>query len=361
MLFRVMRTWAVGFSFCVASLCAGCTVSPAIHSNGLPKISRYTNPLQLEWALSRYSTLAVSSPQTSPSLAQEACQGWRKMTFDLASARQYPRMLRMSAEAAGLLAAIDELPAAMSRHPLPLTCQVNLSPLTAAAAPVPPAAAVPPPPPVAGQLAQAESTPPAASVPVTSASMQSPVQSDAAPTPTPAEASPTAPAVAQSAPPPAPPTVAQAAPVVAQSAPQMSTITDDLQEQWERLFQASGVGTTGADLAVARQPQANLQELSALADSPIPAIRLRARFHLLGQCASALAATERLGQPEAAAPFCVGRRGNEPLHITQRRLLRSMLGAWRGRGPEPFSDWIVALASFASRDNPVLDGPRIAR
>lgn len=360
MLFRVMRTWAVGFSFCVASLCAGCTVSPAIYSNGLPKISRYTNPLQLEWALSRYSTLADSSPQTSPSLAQEACHGWRKMTFDLASARQYPRMLRMSAEAAGLLAAIDELPGAMSRHPLPLTCQTNSAPLTAVAAPVPPAP-VPPPPPVAGQLAQAESTPSSVSVPVASSSMQSAVQSDAAPTPTPASASPTAPAVAQSAPPPMSPTVPPAAPIVAQSAPQKPTITDDLQEQWERLFQASGVATTAADLAAARQPQANLQELSALADSPIPAIRLRARFHLLGQCASALAATERLGQLEAAAPFCVGRQGNESLHITQRRLLQAMLGAWRGRGPEPFSDSIVALASFASRDNPVLDGPRIAR
>jgi hypothetical protein len=360
MLFRVMRTWAVGFSFCVASLCAGCTVSPAIHSNGLPRITRYTNPLQLEWALSRYSTLAVSSPQASPSLAQEACQGWRKMTFDLASARQYPRMLRMSGEAAGLLAAIDELPAAMSRHPLPLTCQANTSPLTVAAAPVP-AVAVPPTPPAASQLAQAESPPPAVSVPVASSAAQSPVQFDATPTPNLAPTSPTASAVAQSVPPPAPPTAPQAVPVVVQSAPQQPTITDDMQEQWERLIQASGVGTTAADLAAARQPQANLQELSALADSPIPAIRLRARFHLLGQCASALAATERLGQPEAAAPFCVGRQGNEPLHITQRRLLRSMLGAWRGRGPEPFSDWIVALASFASRDNPVLDGPRIAR
>jgi hypothetical protein len=63
----------------------------------------------------------------------------------------------------------------------------------------------------------------------------------------------------------------------------------------------------------------------------------------------------------SANPGCWSNHGQEPLRTTQSRLLRSMLGAWRGRGPEPLSDLVVALASFAARDNPVLDGPRISR
>ncbi len=363
MLFRVMRIWAVGFTIYAASHCAGCSLSPATHSNGLPRISRYTNALQLEWALSRYSTLAAGGSVTSSELVREACHGWRKMTFDLASARQYPRMLRMSAEAAGLLAATDELPAVMSRHPLPAGCQPSAAPLLTAAPP-PPSAAPPPsaPSPGTAQLAQTDATPPVAPGPsalagATSGPAPSSGDTAGAPSQTALAAQvPPIPAPAQPAALTSPPTPADPSPALPKDSP-----ADDLLAQWERLIEASGVGSSAAEVAAGRSGTPNLQVLAALADSPIPAIRLRARFHLLGQCASALAATERLGQSEAAAVHCVGRQGSESLHITQARLLRSLLSAWRGRGPEPFSDWVVALASFAARDNPVLDGPRIAR
>lgn len=358
MRFRVMRTWAVGFSFGAASLCAGCTLPAATHSNGLPKISRYTNPLQLEWALSRYSTLAEAGQQTSTALVQEACQGWRKMTFDLASARQYPKMLRLSPEASGLLAAIDELPAAMSRHPLPAACQ---------ASPIPPAvvAVASAPPPVAAPVTWPEAPTPTPAAPVASAPASSPAAPDAVQAPSTAAVAPQSqpPVVVQATPQPQPPTVMTeplTKPVPPLPAAQ-PTLRDEVQEEWERLILASGVAATSAEVAANRQARADLKELSTLAQSSQPAIRLRARFHLLGQCASAIAATERLGQSDAAAAYCVGRLGNEELKATQTRLVKSMLSAWRGGGPEPFSDWVVALASFASRDNPVLDGPRIAR
>lgn len=365
MLFRVMRTWVVGFSFSAASLCAGCSLSPATHGNGLPRISRYTNPLQLEWALSRYSDVAGSSATNSQALVRQACEGWRQMTFDLASARQYPLMLRMSAEASGLLAAIDELPAAMGRHPLPSSClpPPESSPVVAPTAMVPPSVQTPAAP--TGLLVQADapSATPGPAVTAVGAASAMPA-TDTAPVPGPAAQNPwpsPAPMVTPPAAPPAAVVVEQTLPRTTAPGRRPKESADEAQDLWDRLIAASGVGTTAAELTSGRPGAANLQELSALADSSFPAIRLRARFHLLGQCARAIATTERLGQSESAAPYCIGRKGNEPLRVTQSRLLHSMLSAWRGRGPEPLSDSIVALASFAARDNPVLDGPRIGR
>lgn len=354
MRFRVTRTWAVGISFLVASIQAGCVVSPATQASGLPRISRYTNPLQLEWALSRYAALAIPTEGGASDLTQQACQGWRRMAFDLASARMFPRAFRMSAENAGLMAALDELPLAIGRHPLPSACATPTA--SAAPAPVQPPPAppsAPQTPPTVQSTAVAQATDPS-----TITNGGSPAQ--AAP---PAEsAAPPAAPVVPSAPQPATPaqevaTARPAAPAVAVAGPQ-----DAASQEWQRLLAASAVKIAGQPDQPGTDAGPNLEALGALAESSIPEIRLRARYHLLGHCANATVQQERLGKASGAAQTgCWGNHGQEPLHVTQGRLLRSMLSAWRFRGPEPMSDLVVALASFASRDNPVLDGPRISR
>ncbi len=122
-------------------------------------------------------------------------------------------------------------------------------------------------------------------------------------------------------------------------------------------------------------PSANLklspahsEELAKLADSAVPAIRLRARFHLLGQCVLAVEAADRTFAGEAAVPStpwpfgrCFDPSGRAPLRRTQRQLVKSLLEPWASRSLEPFGELVIALVSFASRDNPMLDGPRIIR
>lgn len=360
MRFRVTRTWAVGISFLVASIQAGCVVSPATQPSGLPRISRYTNPLQLEWALSRYAALAAPTVGSAADLTQQACQGWRRMAFDLASARMFPRAFRMSAENAGLMAALDELPQAMSRHPLPSACATPTA--NASQAPSQP----PPAPPSATQ------TPPTAQgTAVAQATDQSTITNGVSPTQTaPAAESAAAPAAAApavaSAPQPAMPAqevanARPAAPAVA-VAVAIADPQDAASQEWQRLLTASAVKIAGQADWLGTDAGPNLEALGALAESSIPEIRLRARYHLLGHCANATVQQERLGKAIAVTQTgCWGNHGQEPLHVTQSRLLRSMLSAWRFRGPEPMSDLVVALASFASRDNPVLDGPRISR
>lgn len=341
-----------------------------MHQDGLPRISRYTNPLQLNWALSRYVELAGHSAERAPEVARRACQAWQRMTFDLASARAFPKAFRMSTEGAGLLASLDELPTAVARHPLPESCapkmaaQVTAEPPSVIHPASAPAAQTDP----ASKPALAVAAPATTVVTNTNSSSNEPSgnsQGPAAPQwGTPPDAQPAqqaAPttiitAAAESAPPPAVAPVARPAPDLQAAAPAL----DEEAQQWLRLRMASAVqlDTTDSKQAAA----ANLAELADLAESAIPAIRLRARYHLLGHCASAVADQDRLGTAlPIAQAACWGHRGHEPLRVTQNRLLRSMLSAWRGRGPEPLSDLVVALASFAARDNPVLDGPRISR
>jgi hypothetical protein len=116
-----------------------------------------------------------------------------------------------------------------------------------------------------------------------------------------------------------------------------------------------------------------LAVLSELAQSDLPPIRLRARFHLLGLCTLAVEAADRyLSEPPSLTESslnlqkaCGRRSPRETLRNGQSRLLWGMLAAWRVRYPadplEPLSDLVIALASFAARDNPVVDGPRGVR
>jgi hypothetical protein len=138
---------------------------------------------------------------------------------------------------------------------------------------------------------------------------------------------------------------------------------------------------------IAGSPRAgsfDVATLQTLAESEIPTVRLRARFHILGLCTLAVEASDRFG--EALPPTQVQRpaadnklavtdgaicaisrsqeaQGSAPrsLRQGQRRQLASLLKAWRAKYPEPMTDMVVALANFVSRDNPVVDGPRITR
>ena len=366
--FRDVRTWAVGFSILVASLQTGCALSPATQQNGLPRISRYTNSLQLNWALSRYAELAADPTSNAGS---QACQGWRRMTFDLASARTFPAVFRIGADSAGLLAALDELPAAVARHPLPASC----TPQAGVGAQVPSAVSpvsVPVPEVVAPSAPSAAPAAPsvvadAGQVPAGGSPDGAPAQQTSPPAASTTIDTPTPPATVTPVPLPAAPiqaVTASVSPVPMPSTPLSPSPgqPDEEAQQWQRLVTASAVPMDHPASQRVPEPQANLAELAALAESSIPTIRLRARYHLLGHCASAIAQSDRLGKTAiSTGPTCWGNDGREPLRVTQSRLLWSMLKAWRGRRPEPFSDLVAALASFASRDNPVLDGPRISR
>ncbi|MBL9006320.1 MAG: hypothetical protein JNJ46_18845 [Myxococcales bacterium] len=267
----------------------------------------------------------------------------------------------MSAETAGLMAAIDELPAAVARHPLPTACiasggsassqlpaavpilatSATTSPAVATATESQPPAVPAPDAPMASAQAHATTAPQgsASADPQTTASVTPPAQ------------------VASASPIPAT-TVTAAAPV----ASALAASEDAESAEWRRLRSASALPLHDIAPHPAATTQPDLRELATLAESAIPGVRLRARFHLLGHCAIAVAQEDRLGKAATVSqPACWGNHGQEPLRVTQSRLLRSMLSTWRGRGPEPLSDLVVALASFASRDNPVLDGPRISR
>lgn len=107
-------------------------------------------------------------------------------------------------------------------------------------------------------------------------------------------------------------------------------------------------------------PPAALDEpaLAALAESALPAIRLRARYHQFGRCVQLVEATDRY---PTLSGQCAGGHAGEAPRRGQARLLWAMLTAWRARYLEPMTDVVVGLANFASRDNPVTDGPRPTR
>lgn len=355
MLFRVRSISVCGawISLFLAVGGSGCAVAPATHANGLPRLTRYTNTLQLEWALSRYSAMANDDASQSPEVRAQACLGWEKMTFDLESARRYPKLFRMSSEASNLLAMLEGLPGARERHPLPATCQsLFVQPPAAPVAAPPPPTANPVPPVAVAPAPSMDQAPAAQTLDAGAPSAQQPT---APPMVAQAEAGPL-PVAAPALPPPAAP-VPPAAPTLTLPAHLLAEGT-----LWTRLRTAVGQPTTdGAGSARSGDAAVDVRELTALAQSESPQIRLRARFHLLGLCSNAIATLDRHGFLPAGTPGCADRRDREPLHVTQGRLLRSLMAAWRGRYPEPMSDLVVGLASYASRDNPVLDGPRLGR
>lgn len=351
-------------------LLAGCVSAPPVRSDGLPKVSRYTNPAQLEFLLDRYQQL-VERPESSlaaTELRNEACLGWERTLFDLQSARYYPVLLRMGSDTISLASLWAETPRLASRHPLAGACVDAPASKTISAGPTATqaVAVASPAAPLAGESAVVNA--PVAPMAGTTTSDVVPGQGGGAA----AAMVPVTPA-------------AEPVAVVAGSGVGLNPSSKFAEERLllGQLRGALGMpiqpvlGEQVQDPTVAVPPHGpvDLTRLVALAQSEVPTIRLRARFHLLGLCTLAVEASDRglsmsstgpsagsviPGDP-AACRVDPGHSAHSSLRAGQRRLLKSMLAAWRSKYPEPMADLAFSLASFASRDNPVVDGPRATR
>lgn len=348
-------------------LLAGCVSAPPVRSDGLPKVSRYTNPAQLEFLLDRYQQL-VERPESSPAateLRNEACLGWERTLFDLQSARYYPVLLRMGSDTISLASLWAETPRLASRHPLAGACVDAPASKAISAGPTATQAAV-----VAAPLT---SESPVVSAPVV------PTAGTTTPEVAPGQGV-VATAVTAPASPPAEPMA------VVDGSGAGSKPSSKFAEERQLLGQLRGalgmpiqpmLGEHVQDPTVSVPPQGpvDLKRLVELAQSEVPTIRLRARFHLLGLCTLAVEASDRgmsMSSSSAGADSVIpgdptacrvapGHSAHGSLRAGQRRLLKSMLAAWRSKYPEPMADLAFSLASFASRDNPVVDGPRATR
>lgn len=394
-----------------AAVLAGCAISPPLLPNGLPRVSRYTNSAQVEFLLSSYSAAANAQQGQQAGqqdLLDEACLGWERAVFDLQSAQRYPMLLRMSTESANLAAIWHDLPALAQRNPRPESCGAEGGGSESPEGHEPQRSKSPTPVPtdalpreaLLGQAAPAPGNPAAAPSPAAPAA--SPPADGAAP-------------VVQAPAPILPPPAAVA--VVGTAQPESKAGLE--RRELLQLRRALGMpaapafhfAQTFADPTVPqpvaeipRSSTVDVAALQALAQSEIPTVRLRARFHLLGLCTLAVEASDHFGEalPQTkaqrsattttdklaatdgaicaiagspGAPSVPGMpgmpgiqgaqesRGAAPgsLRQGQRRQLASLLKAWRAKYTEPMTDMVVALANFVSRDNPVVDGPRITR
>lgn len=334
-----LTTWA--FAGLAAVSASGCSTSPPLRPDGLPLVPRYTNEIQLEWMLDGYvkgAERAMSSGQVL-GLLEDACLGWERAIFDLESARRYPARLRMSTDMANLAQLTLSYPEIARRHPRPAACE-NLSPPDSTGGKDrSPAARERE---LLGRLRVA----------IGMAYDGSP-QAPSAPAPAPTQA----PAQIQ-VPPPAPPQ-APAGPEAAAPAAAAEAAAAAAQPPVTVTATAASSGPTPVPMPEPTAgPSVDLATLNELAQSDLPAIRLRARYHLLGQCVLAVEASDRAwlgpGMPTSGPNQCFGETPREPRRVAQRRLTKAMLQAWRGRHTEPMSDLVLALAGFAARDNPIL-------
>lgn len=282
-------------------------MAPPVDKAGLPKVGRYTNTAQLDWMLGAYTDAAQRS--ADPQVREAACLGWERAVFDLQSFQMYSVVLRLSAESTALQSAGADLPTVMQRHPLPAAC---------GAVPEGPASAQA----VEAAVAKAEEQ---RSDDVKGAPGEGTSQSGQPQ------------AIAQPGPP--------------QPQPAVPALTE--RQLLGELRQALGMhrsGVTAGSVDDAR--------LLALAGSDIPTIQLRARFHLLGRCQSLV---ERYDAFPTEAGRCAGAAPGEDPRRGMIRLRDQLLRAWSRRYVEPMSDIVIALANSTSRDNPVVDGPRVSR
>ena len=340
---------------------SGCSTSPPTRADGLPIVPRYTNAIQLDWMLTGYREAADRATQNgqaapvSPSdstLLEDACLGWERAIFDLESGRRYPAYFRMSTDNANLTNLLARYPEIIRRHRHPAACDAVEKQAPASARPAPIATSA------AGQV-------PAFPQPVAATNDQPPQTGDQTGDQASAPMSSLAPTNDTQAQPQVSVAPAPIAPALPANAPRHASAVANERILLSRLRAALHISS---DPAVAESGPASpidIATLQELSQSDLPTIRLRARYHLLGQC---VLATERgdhdwlvAGSAIGESAGCVDRGPREPMRLVQKRLSRSMLEAWRGRTFEPFSDLAVALASFALRDNPNLDGPRIAR
>lgn len=382
---------------------SGCAATPAVTANGLPRVSRYASPAQLDWMLARYKEVGQSAA-TEPELREAACLGWERAVFDLESGRRYPVLLRMSADAIALANIWQDLPTLAQRHPRPSSCAA-VSPDATAAAQAPSSsssggssasssagvAAGLAGGPAAGDAAAAQSETPiqpglgsgpagaaAANVARVEGSAQSAAAASAQSRTEAAAGGPSLSAPAALSPPAAPESA------VARQRRLLSRLRAVLGMAVQPSVPGGGdavaASTLRPELAAGLRPEltyeisdAALAELTELAQSDLAAIRLRARFHLLGLCTLAVEADDRylIDSPALSRPSlpsltkaCGTLPPGKSLRHGQRRLLWSLLATWRIKYSdplEPMSDIVIALASFAARDNPVVDGPRGSR
>lgn len=356
-------------------LLGGCALSPPVQPSGLPRVPRYTNSIQLDFMLSTYRTVAekAATQPDKAKLVEEACLGWERAVFDLYSARLYPSILRQSPETLMLEQVWQELPGAVQKHPRPAVCASLVVPVSTTGLP--------------REVTMGVVSP--STMPVASAGQT-------ADSPSPAQASTTAPAdsianqqaattekataSASSIMPPPSALPAAGLPAPASSASDSPVTRERVALQRLRMALAlpleppanSPSAQIDPTLPLPPPTLLDLPVLSELANSDIPTVRLRARYHLLGLCTLAVEAADRTRAALPSTPgssvvrptdpaVCAASSPTEPLRLAQRRLMKSLLTAWRTRYSEPMADFVTSLASFVSRDNPVLDGPRTSR
>jgi hypothetical protein len=309
----------------IALLLAGCAYAPPVDKSGLPKVGRYTNTAQLDWMLGTYAQVAAQTGD--PQVREDACLGWERAVFDIQSFQLYSVVLRMSTDAAGLQGMRDGLFPVIARHPLPAAC-----------GPVPTRAADPQD--VQAAVEKTEEAPGAAAArgePGESASESGQPQDFAKPGP-------------PAAPPPVPAVTERQ--LLAELRRALRLRRDGSEAAY---LAPEGRGVPPIGGAAGTVDEARLMEL---AKSAIPTVRLRARFHLLGRCQSVVEETD--AYPTTARTCPGAAPGENPRHGI-RRLRDQMLRAWSSRYTEPMSDIVIALANSTSRDNPLVDGPRVSR
>lgn len=298
----------------------GCVSAPPTDRSGLPRVSRYTTETQIDWMLERYAALAAQSQD--PVLVQRACLGWERTVFDLQSFSQYPAILRQTADSAGLEFAAAYLWRVVDRHPLPAACQGE---------------AVRP---ASGDQAAPEAAAPAQETTAQAAPAQEAAQPGA-------EGGLGAAAGAG----PGDAKDKEGTPAAAQISAAAQSEAGVERQQLAKLRQALGLATKeGGRL----RADVDVGALSALARSEIPTIRLRARFHQLGQCVLINEATDRFYQVSGPCPE--GRPG-EDLRRAEARLRKSMILALRAKYVEPMGDIATALVAYTSRDFPAVPSP----
>lgn len=310
-----LRSSSVG-ALAALSLCSACASAPPLDQRGLPRISRYTNAAQLDFLLERYTAVAAEAATRDPDLLAHACLGYERTVFDLETLRRYPLLIRMSSEGAALYGLRAELQGALTRHPLPAAC--------APAAPAPPpegTAAAP-----AGDVGAA-------------------TESGAPPSPEGVG------------------TVSQGGGAVAARTGAVKSEGSAEREraqlaQLRRLLPPLAGDGVPEEAMPSAPPPLDEPALQALAESDLPLIRLRARYHQLGRCAQLVAAVDRY---PTVYGVCAGSLEGEAPRQGQSRLVRSLLKAWRARYPEPLQDAVGYLVNVANRDNPMTDGARIGR
>lgn len=318
---------------CALLVGSGCAMGPPVEKNGLPRVSRYTNVTQVDWMLDRYAKLAgEAAGRGDAALAQRACLGWERTVFDMQSFRRYPVILRLSMEGANLNELRDDFWQVVNRHPLPAVCGQGGTEAGGEAAKERR---------LLVQLRQAIGLPiPGVRCDANDAGCAA-GQGGVGQVP----AAPTAEAAAAPAGDAAP---AEGGEVAAAAAPTTaSPVGED-----RPVGCAMGDDPDCARGHVRFNQRIDAAALAPLAQSEVWPIRVRARFHQLGQCVVAVEDHDRF---PSAPKQCDGARKGEPPRHTQVRLREELLRTLMHgpRGPEPLADVAMSLLTFASRDNPM--------